>query len=110
MKDNYLHIAPTDPSYQYFAPLTDARQLTDQALAGISGLSKDGQESIRGSRSIILSGAHKAKVFVSIDGPAYLLRVLPDGGGTIDFLDFGVAVSIVAPSPDHVVDISKIAK
>jgi hypothetical protein len=110
MKDNYLHIAPSDPSYHYFASLTDARQLTDQVLAGVSGLSKDGQESIRGSRAIILSGAHDAKVFVGIDGPAYLLRVLPDGGGTIDFLDFGAAVNIVAPAPDHVVDISKIAK
>jgi hypothetical protein len=110
MKDNYLHIGPNDPSYQYFAPLTDARQLTDQALAGISDLSKDGQESIRGSRAIILSGAHQAKVFVGIDGPAYLLRVLPDGGGTIDFVDFGAPVDIVAPSPDHVVDISKLAK
>jgi len=110
MKDNYLHIAPSDPSYHYFASLTDARQLTDQVLAGVSGLSKDGQESIRGSRAIILSGAHDAKVFVGIDGPAYLLRVLPDGGGTIDFLDFGAPVNIVAPAPDHVVDISKIAK
>lgn len=110
MKDNYLHIGPNDPSYQSFAPLTDARQLTDQVLAGISGLSKDGQESIRGSRALILSGDHAAKVFVGIDGPAYLLRVLPAGGGTIDFQDFGAQVDIVAPSPDHVVDISKIAK
>ncbi len=111
MQVNYLHIGPSEPSYQVFASLTDPKSLVDQILSNTGSLSKDGQKDIRGSKTIVLSGSiGNSRVYVGIDGPAYLLRVLPAGGGTLDFLDYGSPVSLVAPPPNQVVEISKIPK
>jgi len=110
MQANFLHIGPTDTSYQTFASLTDPRQLLAQIMQGIGALGKDGQKDIRGAKSIVLSGDQGTKVFVAIDGQPYLLRVLVPGGGTLDFLDYGVPVPLDAPPPAQVVDIAKISK
>jgi hypothetical protein len=109
MQGQYLHIGPSDPSYQVFASITDPASLVDQILAGTGSLSKDGQQSIRGSKTLILSGSTPStKVYVGIDGPAYLLRVIPAGGGTLDFLDYGSPITLQAPPASQVVEISAI--
>jgi len=110
MQVNYLHIVPSEPQYQVFASLTDPASLVDQMLTDTGSLSKDGQKDIRGSKTIVLSGSGSAKVYVGIDGPAYLLRVVPAGGGSLDFTDYGSPVTLAAPPPNQVVDISAIPK
>lgn len=111
MQVNYLHIVPSEPQYQIFASLTDPASLVDQILTDTGSLSKDGQKDIRGSKTIVLSGSTgNSKVYVGIDGPAYLLRVVPAGGGSLDFLDYGSPVTLAAPPPNQVVDISTIPK
>ena len=110
MQINFLHIGPSDTQYQTFASLTDPRQLLAQVMQGIGSLGKDGQKYTRGTKSIVLSGAKGTRVYVAIDGPPYLERVLPPGGGTLDFMDYNVAVTLNPPPPAQVVDIAKIAK
>ena len=110
MQVNWLHIGPSDGSYQNYASLTDPKQLIDQILAGTGSLEKDGQKDIRGTKTIVLRGAKDSRIYVGIDGPAYLFRVLPAGGGTLDFMDFGSPVVLTPPPAAQVVDISKIAK
>jgi hypothetical protein len=110
MQVNYLHIGPSDAQYQTFASLTDPRQLLAQIMQGIGSLGKDGQKDIRGTKSIVLSGAKDTRVYVAIDGEPYLMRVLPPGGGTLDFSDFDSPVTLNPPPPAQVVDIAKIAK
>jgi hypothetical protein len=111
MQGNFLHIGPSDSSYQVYASLTDPKSLVDQILTNTGSLSKDGQKDIRGSKTIVLNGSiGNSRVYVGIDGPAYLLRVVPAGGGTLDFLDYGSPVALVAPPANQVVEISKIPK
>lgn len=110
MQVNYLHIGPTDPQYQTFASLTDPRQLVQQIMQGVGSLDKDGQKDIRGTKSIVLSGTKDSRVYVAIDGSPWLLRVLPPGGGTLDFLDYDKPVPLAPPPAAQVVDIAKIAK
>ena len=110
MQINYLHIGPADAQYQTFASLTDPRQLLAQIMQGIGALGKDGQKDIRGTKSIVLSGSKDTRVYVAIDGQPYLERVLPPGGGTLDFMDYGTPVTLNPPPPGQVVDIAKIAK
>jgi hypothetical protein len=110
MQINYLHIGPTDAQYQTFASLTDPRQLLAQIMQGIGSLGKDGQKDIRGTKSIVLSGSKDTRVYVAIDGQPFLERVLPPGGGTLDFLDYDTPVTLNPPPPGQVVDIAKIAK
>ena len=110
MKINYLHIGPSDAQYQTFASLTEPRRLLAQIMQGIGALGKDGQKDIRGTKSIVLSGAKDTRVYVAIDGQPYLERVLPPGGGTLDFMDYGTPVTLNPPPPAQVVDIAKIAK
>ena len=110
MQINFLHIGPADAQYQTFASLTDPRQLLAQIMQGIGALGKDGQKDIRGTKSIVLSGAKDTRVYVAIDGQPYLERVLPPGGGTLDFMDYGSSVTLNPPPPGQVVDIAKIAK
>jgi hypothetical protein len=110
MQINYLHIGPSDAQYQTFASLTDPRQLLAQIMQGIGALGKDGQKDIRGTKSIVLSGSKDTRVYVAIDGQPYLERVLPPGGGTLDFMDYGTPVTLNPPPPGQVVDIAKIAK
>jgi hypothetical protein len=110
MQVNYLHIGPADAQYQTFASLTDPRQLLSQIMQGIGSLGKDGQKDIRGTKSIVLRGAKDTRIYVAIDGEPYLLRVLPPGGGTLDFSDFDNPVTLNPPPPAQVVDIAKIAK
>ncbi|MEY9857496.1 hypothetical protein ABH935_003104 [Catenulispora sp. GAS73] len=110
MQINYLHIGPADAQYQTFASLTDPRQLLSQIMQGIGSLGKDGQKDIRGTKSIVLSGAKDTRVYVAIDGEPYLERVLPPGGGTLEFMDYGTPVTLNPPPPGQVVDIAKIAK
>ncbi|ACU69078.1 hypothetical protein Caci_0123 [Catenulispora acidiphila DSM 44928] len=110
MQINYLHIGPTDAQYQTFASLTDPRQLLAQIMQGIGSLGKDGQKDIRGTKSIVLSGSKDTRVYVAIDGQPFLERVLPPGGGTLDFMDYNTPVTLNPPPPGQVVDIAKIAK
>ena len=110
MQINYLHIGPADAQYQTFASLTDPRQLLAQIMQGIGSLGKDGQKDIRGTKSIVLSGSKDTRVYVAIDGEPYLERVLPPGGGTLDFMDYGTPVTLNPPPPGQVVDIAKISK
>jgi len=110
MQVNYLHIGPADAQYQTFASLTDPRQLVQQIMQGAGKLDKDGQKDIRGTKSIVLSGTKDSRVYVAIDGSPWLLRVLPPGGGTVDFLDYDSPVTLNPPPPAQVVDIAKIAK
>ena len=111
MQGNFLHIGPSDTSYQVYASLTDAKSLVDQILTNTGSLSKDGQKDIRGSKTLVLNGSTgNSRVYVGIDGPAYLLRVLPAGGGTLDFLDYGSPVALNAPPANQVVEIGKIPK
>ena len=110
MQINYLHIGPTDAQYQTFASLTDPRQLLAQIMQGIGSLGKDGQKDIRGTKSIVLSGSKDTRVFVAIDGQPFLERVLPPGGGTLDFMDYNTPVTLNPPPPGQVVDIAKISK
>lgn len=110
MQVNYLHIGPTDAQYQTFASLTDPRLLVQQIMQGVGSLDKDGQKDIRGTKSIVLSGKKDSRVYVAIDGSPWLLRVLPPGGGTLDFLDYDSPVTLNPPPPAQVVDIAKIAK
>ena len=79
-------------------------------MQGIGSLGKDGQKDIRGTKSIVLSGSKDTRVYVAIDGEPYLERVLPPGGGTLDFMDYGTPVTLNPPPPGQVVDIAKIAK
>ena len=109
MQGQYLHIGPSDPSYQVFASITDPASLVDQILSGTGSLSKDGQQDIRGSKTLILSGSTPStKVYVGIDGPPYLLRVIPAGGGTLDFLDYDRPITLQAPPANEVMEISAI--
>jgi hypothetical protein len=110
MQVNYLHIGPADTQYQTFASLTDPRQLVQQIMQGVGSLDKDGQKDIRGTKSIVLSGKKDSRVYVAIDGSPWLLRVLPPGGGTLEFLDYDVPVTLNPPPAAQVVDIAKIAK
>lgn len=111
MQVNYLHIVPSEPQYQVFASLTDPASLVEQILTDTGSLSKDGQKDIRGSKTIVLSGSTgNSRVYVGIDGPAYLLRVVPANGGSLDFLDYGSPVTLNAPPPNQVVDISAIPR
>ncbi|WP_344668424.1 hypothetical protein [Catenulispora yoronensis] len=110
MQVNFLHIGPADAQYQTFASLTDPRQLVQQIMQGVGGLTKDGQKDIRGTKSIVLSGPKDSRVYVAIDGSPWLLRVLPPGGGTLDFLDYDKPVTLNPPPAAQVVDIAKIAK
>lgn len=110
MQNNYLHIGPSDAQYQTFASLTDPRQLLAQIMQGIGALGKDGQKDIHGAKSIVLSGAKDTRVYVAIDGQPYLERVLPPGGGTLDFTDYGTPVTLNPPPPGQVVDIAKLTK
>jgi hypothetical protein len=110
MQINFLHIGPSDAQYQTFASLTDPRQLLAQIMQGIGSLGKDGQKDIRGTKSIVLSGAKDTRVYVAIDGEPFLERVLPPGGGTLDFMDYDTPVTLNPPPPGQVVDIAKIAK
>ncbi|NUR60390.1 MAG: hypothetical protein HOV87_17280 [Catenulispora sp.] len=110
MQVNYLHIGPADAQYQTFASLTDPRLLVQQIMQGFGSLDKDGQKDIRGTKSIVLSGKKDSRVYVAIDGSPWLLRVLPPGGGTLDFLDYDSPVPLNPPPAAQVVDIAKIAK
>ncbi|MEY9927033.1 hypothetical protein ABH926_001658 [Catenulispora sp. GP43] len=110
MQINYLHIGPSDAQYQTFASLTDPRQLLAQIMQGIGSLGKDGQKDIRGTKSIVLSGSKDTRVYVAIDGQPFLERVLPPGGGTLDFMDYDSQVTLNPPPPGQVVDIGKLAK
>ncbi|NUR24578.1 MAG: hypothetical protein HOV83_01770 [Catenulispora sp.] len=110
MQVNYLHIGPTDAQYQTFASLTDPRQLVQQIMQGVGSLDKDGQKDIRGTKSIVLSGKKDTRVYVAIDGSPWLLRVLPPGGGTLEFLDYDKPVTLNPPPAAQVVDIAKIMK
>ena len=110
MQINFLHIGPADAQYQTFASLTDPRQLLSQVMQGIGALDKDGQKDIRGTKSIVLSGGKGTRVYVAIDGQPFLERVLPPGGGTLDFMDYDQPVTLNPPPPGQVVDIAKIAK
>jgi hypothetical protein len=110
MQVNYLHIGPADAQYQTFASLTDPRLLVQQIMQGFGSLDKDGQKDIRGTKSIVLSGKKDSRVYVAIDGSPWLLRVLPPGGGTLDFLDYDSPVTLNPPPAAQVVDIAKIAK
>lgn len=110
MQVNYLHIGPTDTQYQTFASLTDPRQLVRQIMQGVGSLDKDGQKDIRGTKSIVLSGKKDTRVYVAIDGSPWLLRVLPPGGGTLEFLDYNNPVTLNPPPAAQVVDIAKIMK
>ena len=110
MQVNYLHIGPADAQYQTFASLTDPRLLVQQIMQGFGSLDKDGQKDIRGTKSIVLSGKKDSRVYVAIDGSPWLLRVLPPGGGTLDFLDYDSPVTLNPPPAAQVVDIARIAK
>jgi hypothetical protein len=110
MRVNYLHIGPADAQYQTFASLTDPRQLVQQIMQGVGSLDKDGQKDIRGTKSIVKSGTKDSRVYVAIDGSPWLLRVLPPGGGTLEFLDYDSPVTLNPPPAAQVVDIAKIAK
>lgn len=110
MQINYLHIGPSDTQYQTFDSLTDPRRLLAQIMQGIGSLGKDGQKDIRGTKSIVLSGAKDTRVYVAIDGQPFLERVLPPGGGTLDFMDYDAQVTLNPPPPGQVVDIGKLAK
>ena len=109
MQNNYLHIGPSDAQYQTFASLTDPRQLLAQIMQGIGALGKDGQKDMHGAKSIVLTGKN-TRVYVAIDGQPYLERVLPPGGGTLDFTDYGTPVTLNPPPPGQVVDIAKLTK
>jgi hypothetical protein len=105
MQGHYLHITASDSSYQLFASMTDASSLVDQILTGTGSLSKDGQKDIRGAKTLVLSGSSPSvKVYVGIDGPAYLERVLPAGGGTLDFLEYGSPIALQAPPANQVIE------
>lgn len=109
MQGKYLHVGPTDVTWSTFASITDPASLVDQILVGTGPLTKDGQKNIRGTKAIVLTGSPvTTKVFVGIDGPAYLLEVLPTGGGTLNFLDYGSPVALNAPPAGRIVEISKI--
>jgi hypothetical protein len=110
MQVNYLHIGPSDQQYQVFDSLTDPRQLLAQIMQGIGALGKDGQKDVRGTKSIVLSGDKDTRVYVAIDGQPYLERVLPPGGGTLDFMDYDAQVTLNPPPPAQVVDIAKLSK
>ena len=110
MQINFLHIGPSDTQYQTFASLTDPRQLLAQIMQGIGSLGKDGQKDIRGTKSIVLSGGKCTRLYVAIDGTPFLERVLPPGGGTLDFMDYDASVTLNPPPPGQVVDIAKLAK
>jgi hypothetical protein len=99
------------------ASFTELKKSVEVLLATDAEISKRDRMTIRGMAAIGLSGPidGAGTLYIALRGEPYLLRVAPDRGktddvGSVDFLYYGVPVTLRQPPADEAVDVSKVGR
>jgi hypothetical protein len=114
LKGKYLEVSASTPTFASLARLTDLRKAAQDFLSLDGTETKGERKTIRGVDAIGLNSSNGAVLYVAVRGKPYPVKAVSTGDGesaatgSIDFLDYGVPVTVTAPPSDQVVVASKL--
>ncbi|WP_018351040.1 hypothetical protein [Longispora albida] len=105
----WMRTTTEDPNFKDLVSLTDATQLMDAVLSGVSAASKGRTQQIDGQPAIELIGGD-GSLFIATTGEPYplLLRSSAAGGGELAFTEYNQPVTLTAPPADQVIDLNQL--
>jgi len=114
LKGRYLKVPASTPNFAELSSLTDLRKNAKELLAPDGTVTKAERKTVRGVDAIGLKSSKGGTLYVAVRGEPYPLEVIPgadgksDETGSLEFLDYGVPVTVTAPPAEQVVDVSKL--
>jgi hypothetical protein len=114
MKGRYLKVPTTNPEFAEVVGFTDLKKSVNDLLTPSGTVTKGNRKTIRGMEAIGLVDSSKdgGTLYIATHGEPYPLSIVASGktddSGSLDFLEYGVPVTVQAPPEDQVVDVSKL--
>lgn len=111
----YLKAPLTDQRVAQLASFTDKDAFVDEVLDDTGTITKGEPKDVRGTPAIGLVNKDTdggGTLYVATSGEPLPLQLLPEAGGadsgTLDFLDYGKAVTVAVPPAAQTIDVTKL--
>jgi len=114
LKGRYLELPANRPDFAELTSFTDLRKDAAELVTPEGEITKGGRKTVYGVEAIALDSSKGGTLYVALRGEPYPLQAVSSAEaksgdtGSLDFLDYGVPVTVTAPPADQVVDISKL--
>jgi hypothetical protein len=98
------------PDFAELVGFTDLKKNVAELLTPDGEITKGERATVHGIEAIALNSSKGGTLYIALQGDPYPVHAISsaDETGSLDFLDYGVPVTVTAPPADQVVDISKL--
>src|SRR5215475_13402959 len=114
LKGRYLEVPANRPDFAELTGFTDLEKNAAELVMPDGEITKGERRTVHGIEAIALDSSKGGTLYIALRGEPYPLQAVSSAEatsgetGSLDFLDYGVPVTVTAPPADQVVDISKL--
>jgi hypothetical protein len=105
----YLKVSSTSKTFSALLSITDLDSFAKELFTPQGTLTKGGVTTVAGRRAVELRDGQGSRLYVSLQGPAYPLKIVPppsaSAGQGITFSDYGSAVALTPPPASQVLSV-----